>query len=80
MASGPACSGARRGSDVLNVDEAFSAASVNTAGLSASLANEFGSLVHPLGPSLASRPRGRGSGLELGIGTDVPVDPTPIAR
>ncbi|HZN15802.1 MAG TPA: DUF5979 domain-containing protein [Acidimicrobiales bacterium] len=66
-------SGSGPGTEVLDVDEAFSAASVNTAGLQSTLANEVGVLIHPDGSLAGKKASGRGSGVELGIATDVPV-------
>ena len=54
---------------VANADEAFAGASAKSTGLSSSILNEMQTLV---APSQSTQTYGRGSGLELGLGTTVP--------
>ncbi len=62
------------GPRIADVDEAFSGASVNTAGLPATLFNELGESIQP--DVVTGKQAGaRGSGLEVGIATNAPNAP-----
>jgi hypothetical protein len=64
---------AAQGPRVADTDEAFSAASFSSDGLGTALNNEMNEAVHPAKAGKDSY--GRGSGLEVGVGTSVPNNP-----
>ncbi|MBA3654362.1 MAG: hypothetical protein H0W70_09235 [Actinobacteria bacterium] len=60
------------GPKVADTDVAFSSTSVNSGGLNTAVTTETGQTVSP--PRAGKNAYGRGSGIALGIGSDVPVD------
>src|SRR5438270_6357429 len=58
---------------VVDAELAFSGESANTAGLGSAISNEMSEVVQPAQASKNSY--GRGSGVELGLGTTLPADP-----
>src|ERR1043166_9719961 len=67
------------GPRVVDVDEAFSGATVDSAGYTGSILNEMAQPVRPKLPSAVAkasdRSYSRASGLEVGLATNVPNDP-----
>ena len=62
------------GPRIADVDEAFGGATVNTAGLPNTVTNEFGESIQP--DNVTGKQAGaRGSGLEVGLATNLPNDP-----
>jgi len=68
-----AVQGAAAGPRVVDAELAFSGESANTAGLGSAISNEMSEVVQPAQASKNSY--GRGSGVELGLGTTLPADP-----
>jgi hypothetical protein len=60
------------GPRIADVDEAFAGATVNTAGLPGTMANEFGESIQP-DDVTGKQAAARGSGLEVGLATDLPA-------
>ncbi|MGH9188879.1 MAG: hypothetical protein ACRD0Q_02420 [Acidimicrobiales bacterium] len=58
--------------EILNTEVAYSGGSANSKGLPGVINNEFGQTVQPAQPGKNSY--GRGTGLELGVGTTLPSD------
>lgn len=63
------------GPRVVEVDEAFSGATVGSGGYSGAILNEMAQPVRPKAAKATDRSYARGSGLEVGLATNVPNDP-----
>jgi len=63
------------GPRVLEVDEAFSGATVSAAGYTGAILNEMAQVVRPKGAKATDKSYSRGSGLEVGLAQNVPNDP-----